>query len=170
MQGTPFVHIKTKPFRVQAQTKLSPAFCGMQVAADPTKHSFPGIADAQLMFGTAQQDAVAEFTDIGFSAAALTEEYLVGAARWEPRPTKAVHLHLTFRRPFGFLAVEPSTGLLLFSGWVTEKEWTPVHARGMAENAETDSNSQGEGPEEGSDSEGKPAHPRKKAKYARSKT
>jgi serine protease inhibitor len=39
-----------------------------------------------------------------------------------------VHFEINVDRPFGFLAVEPDTGLLLFAGWVTEKEcsWAPL--------------------------------------------
>lgn len=124
VQGTttPMVQITTPSFRVTATTQLHPEVCGLPTLWTSTGNDFPGIAKDPMAFAEARQQAVAEFTSLGFSAGALSEVRMFGNA-WNAT-TKGVFLTVNVDRPFGFLAVEPDSGLLLFAGWVNENELT----------------------------------------------
>lgn len=118
----PLVEITTPSFRVAATTQLKPEVCGLPPPPPPRENDFPGIAKDPMVLGDATQQAVAQFTRVGFSAGALSILNLMGCLM--EKNTKVVSLTVDIDRPFGFLAVEPESGLLLFSGWVTENEWT----------------------------------------------
>lgn len=127
---TPVLKITTPPFRVEATTQLDPGMCGLP--ADD--YGFPGITDTPLLFDGGRQQAVAEFTADGFSAAAYTE--MRGCMARQPPPpktVKVVYVSLEVDRAFGFLAVERETGLLVFVGWVTEEEWEGGRKEGASE-------------------------------------
>src|SRR5262249_21693369 len=82
---------------------------------------FPGISDWPLAVGQARQSGRAIFSAKGFEAAAVTaiSMDLLAAALILPLPEYTVRvIKVVFDRPFGFLAVDRSSQLVLFAGWV----------------------------------------------------
>jgi serine protease inhibitor len=74
-----------------------------------------------MYLGQARQDVVAEFTEEGFKAAAVT------AMRRSLRPPwSAPHdvrlTTISYTRPFGFAAVHRDSGLVLVAGWVAKPD------------------------------------------------
>ncbi|MFI5683824.1 serpin family protein [Streptomyces sp. NPDC051636] len=92
---------------------------GLATARDARQGHFPGISAAPLAIGAARQSAVAQFGALGFRAAAVTAVMPAPGAvpqfRYETTVVRAV-----FDRPFGFVAVDRATCLVLAAGWVTE--------------------------------------------------
>ncbi|HEY7174335.1 MAG TPA: serpin family protein, partial [Micromonosporaceae bacterium] len=82
-------------------------------------HPFPVISEAPLVVSAAAQDAMAEFTETGFRAAAVTAVAMRMAAVRHMREFDVRRVTVTFDRPYGFLAVHRETGLVLVAGWVT---------------------------------------------------
>ncbi|MFF5227271.1 serpin family protein [Dactylosporangium sp. NPDC000521] len=96
---------------------------GLRAATDHTRGHFPGLSPWPLAVSHGTQAATATFTARGFEAAAVSVlELLAGGA-----PTgDNEQVHVTFDRPFGFLAEHRPTGLVLFAGWVDEPTpWEP---------------------------------------------
>jgi len=95
---------------------------GLQSVTDTARGHFPGISAEPLALGQGRQDALASFQALGFRAAAVTAfSGVVGAA--PSRDTHRVrHVGVAFCRPFGFLAVHRTSGLILTAGWVAEPE------------------------------------------------
>jgi len=84
---------------------------------------FPGISDTPTYVGQARQDVVAEFTENGFKAAAVTAHTMVHAAMVRKPPQRPVRLTtISYTRPHGFAAVHRSSGLVLVAGWVTKPD------------------------------------------------
>lgn len=140
----PFVKIMMPGFRVQAKTDLDPAVCGLPKDNYNGISDFPGITPEPLTFAGGSQQAMAHFTGEGFTAAAYTEMRLKkkrkAASMVMPqtrKTVKRVYITVEIDRPFGFLAVEKETGLLLFVGWVTEKEWEGESDKAAAPSMET---------------------------------
>ncbi|MCX5300881.1 proteinase inhibitor I4 serpin [Streptomyces sp. NBC_00193] len=80
---------------------------------------FPGISSVPLAVRSARQSAVARFHAEGFEAAAVTAVGMFrGAAR--TRSYRVRQAEFEVDRPFGFLAVDRESGLVLFAGWVTD--------------------------------------------------
>jgi hypothetical protein len=78
----------------------------------------PLLAASPLYVARAQQDLTASFSRLGFEAAAVTVlQAQPGGAG--PRPDRR-HLEVTFDRPFGFVARQRSSGLVLVAGWVAD--------------------------------------------------
>jgi len=134
-QPPPDVDLTVPPFRVSAEHNLLDhrALFGLDTASRPDIESvqdllenrhFPGITSSKpLYLGQAGQEAVAEFTAKGFTAAAIT--YASAPKRAAPRmesATKEVaRLSVEFNRQFGFSAVEKRSKMVLFTDWVTEE-------------------------------------------------
>jgi hypothetical protein len=78
----------------------------------------PLMAASPLYIGSAQQDLTASFSKIGFEAAAVTV-FQMSPGGMGPRPDLR-HLEVTFDRPFGFVARQRSSGLVLVAGWVAD--------------------------------------------------
>ncbi|WP_225098598.1 serpin family protein [Streptomyces sp. CoH27] len=114
--------VRTVAYEVRADhdlLSLAPLF-GLATASDPAHGHFPGISDVPLAVGQARQSALAQFGALGFRAAAVTAVAEVyGSAppqyRYESRVVRAV-----FDRPFGFLAVDRESRLVLVAGWVAD--------------------------------------------------
>ncbi|MDD9380677.1 serpin family protein [Streptomyces sp. ZAF1911] len=88
-------------------------------AAAAAPGPFPGISSVPLAVGSARQSAVARFHAEGFEAAAVTAVGMFrGAAR--TRSYRVRRAEFEVDRPFGFLAVDRESGLVLFAGWVTD--------------------------------------------------
>jgi len=130
----PKVVLRVPPFRVTATHDLMDhkELFGLNSAStliDDTGN-FPAISSSVPLFvGGGGQEAVAHFTDIGFSAAALTYMAKFGAAR--PSPQKLAQLSIEFNRPFGFLAVHRKSNMVIFTGWVTEEYFNCTFEKGQ---------------------------------------
>ncbi|WP_037973236.1 serpin family protein [Streptomyces sp. NRRL WC-3742] len=96
-------------------------------SASRTEDRLPGLAEAgePLFIGGAAQRATATFGRLGFRAAAVTAFGVAGGSAASRPPYLVREARVWFGRPFGFLAVHRTTGLVLAAGWVTEPE--PSH-------------------------------------------
>lgn len=94
-----------------------PNLFGLVAATDRTAGHFPGLSEVPLVVKSASQSVMAGFSAGGFRAAAVTE---VGLALGESRAERKIVVQVVFDRPFGFLVVDPSSGLALFAGWVDQ--------------------------------------------------
>ncbi|MCX5402838.1 proteinase inhibitor I4 serpin [Streptomyces sp. NBC_00335] len=121
----PLVRITTVAFEIRAEHDLllhSELF-GLTSAAAGPGH-FPGISSVPLAVGSARQSAVARFHAEGFEAAAVTAVALPrGAARVRSHRVRQAEFEVD--RPFGFLALDRESGLVLFAGWVTDPAILP---------------------------------------------
>jgi len=83
---------------------------------------FPGISSGTPIYvGQARQDVVAELSETGFKAAAVTVIGMMRAAAVRrPPPHEARLTKISYTRPFGFAAVHRDTGLVLVAGWVAK--------------------------------------------------
>ncbi|MGW3204504.1 serpin family protein [Streptomyces sp. NPDC001135] len=126
--GPPVLDVRTVVYEVRADhdlLALSDLF-GLTSAADTRFGHFPGVSASPLAVGEARQSAVAQFGALGFRAAAATAvaEVYGGAPpryRYESTVVRAV-----YDRPFGFLAVDRDSRLVLAAGWVTDPAPEPV--------------------------------------------
>ncbi|MFD8785512.1 serpin family protein [Kitasatospora sp. NPDC059599] len=94
-------------------------------ARSETEHRLPGLADGEpLYLNSARQRATATFGPRGFRAASVTAlGVAIGAAATTRRPPYQQRIaRVGFGRPFGFLAVHRTSGLVLAAGWVTEPD------------------------------------------------
>ncbi|MEV6111991.1 serpin family protein [Streptomyces sp. NPDC052109] len=127
--------VRTVAYEVRADHDLLAlaGLFGLTAAADAHRAHFPGISDFPLAIGQARQSALAQFGSLGFRAAAVTAVMAApGSAppqyRYESTVVRAV-----FDRPFGFLAVDRESRLVLVAGWVTDPAPEPVtHFPGAA--------------------------------------
>ncbi|MEV7024734.1 serpin family protein [Kitasatospora sp. NPDC093558] len=99
---------------------------GLTTASRPsaTENHLPGLSgdDEPLVVASARQAATASFGPRGFRAAAVTAlGVAIGAAASLP-PYSVRHVRADFGRPFGFLAVHRTSGLVLAAGWVTDPD------------------------------------------------
>ncbi|WNI18686.1 serpin family protein [Actinacidiphila sp. ITFR-21] len=101
---------------------------GLVGAADPGQGHFPGISDIPLAVGQARQAVTAAFRAEGFEAAAVTA-FALAAGGAAPRE-RARTVSVDFERPFGFLAVHRTSGLVLAAGWVAEPEQAVLRGGG----------------------------------------
>ncbi|MFF7990709.1 serpin family protein [Kitasatospora xanthocidica] len=93
-----------------------------------TEHRLPGLADGEpLYLNSARQRATATFGPIGFRAASVTAlGGGAGGAEVTRRPPYLQRIaRVGFGRPFGFLAVHRTSGLVLAAGWVTDPDPEP---------------------------------------------
>ncbi|MCJ0869424.1 serpin family protein [Streptomyces sp. AP-93] len=118
----PVVRIGTVAFDIRAEHDLL-RHCGLfgltSAAARPGH--FPGISRVPLAVGSARQSAVARFHAEGFEAAAVTAVGMFRGAA-SVRSYRVRQADLEVDRPFGFLAVDRESGLVLFAGWVTDPD------------------------------------------------
>ncbi|WP_119727690.1 serpin family protein [Thermomonospora amylolytica] len=100
-----------------------PEVFGLQSVTDRGRGHFPGISAEPLAIGQARQDALASFQALGFEAAAVTAFTAVPGGAAPPSSTYRVKvIEVRFDRPFGFLTVHRTSGLILTAGWVAEPE------------------------------------------------
>lgn len=92
---------------------------GLVAASDDSSGHFPLISDVPLYVQAAAQGAVAELSTEGFRAAAATALGMARAAGMLPS-AEIERISAVHDRPFGFLVVEPETGVVAFAGWVAD--------------------------------------------------
>ncbi|MFD7631700.1 serpin family protein [Streptomyces sp. NPDC059851] len=118
----PRLAVETVAFSVEAEHDLleHAGLFGLETARtrDPSGH-FPGISRDPLLIESGSQSAMARFHAKGFEAAAVTAFGAAGAGM-RPPPYRVRTIDLRFDRPFGFLAVQRSSRLVLATGWVAE--------------------------------------------------
>src|ERR1700730_5891693 len=117
----PVIQIQTVAFEVKAEHDLNDHadLFGLSTAADFSHLPFPGISDRPLAVQQARQSVRALFGAVDFEAAAVTSINLWGMALAPPPPRFTVRvIRVAFDRPFGFLAVDRTSRLVLVAGWV----------------------------------------------------
>ena len=116
---SPVVTLSLPTFAVDSDHDLleHAAVFGLDAARTPGRGHFPRLAEEELLVGAAKQSAVAEFSALGFKAAAVTATALVLTSLPAVDPESFA---VTFDRPFGFVAVRRDLGLVLVAGWVAE--------------------------------------------------
>lgn len=117
----PRIQVQTVAFEVSADHDLlhRADLFGLRTAMDARHGHFPGISDWPLAVQQARQSARATFSATGFEAAAVTSMRMMLGAALRPPPQYMVRvIRVAFDRPFGFLAVDRSSRLVLFAGWV----------------------------------------------------
>jgi serine protease inhibitor len=122
----PTARLRTVGFTVNGHHNLlaHAELFGLAAASDRSTGHFPGIGgEVPLCVQAAAQDATATFSAEGFVAAAVTAVAMMAGAAMPSRTAK--ELTASFDRPFGFVAVDRSTGLVLVCGWVEEPEGYP---------------------------------------------
>jgi serine protease inhibitor len=127
-----WVNLTMPSFRITSDTQFGAPEMEAFGLKDPADNSdewnqFPGISKEELSVNQGGQQAMAEFGRHGFVAAAYTELHgppLAARAKKKRVRSIRVTINLTVDRAFGFIAVEPRTGLLLFMGWASKEEWT----------------------------------------------
>jgi hypothetical protein len=113
--------VRTVAYEVRADHDLMAlaGLFGLTTAQDRRQAHFPGISDTPLAIGAARQSALARFGALGFRAGAVTAVMAapggVPQYRYETTVVRAA-----FDRPFGFLAVDRASRLVLVAGWVTD--------------------------------------------------
>ncbi len=117
----PVIEIQTVAFEVRTEHDLNDEadLFGLRAAADRRQRPFPGIGGSPLTVQQAKQSARATFGAVDFEAAAVTSIALLGAvsSRSPLRHTVRV-VRVTFDRPFGFIAVDRASRLVLVAGWI----------------------------------------------------
>ncbi|MBS2966178.1 hypothetical protein KGA66_24240 [Actinocrinis puniceicyclus] len=124
----PTASVSTVAFTVSAHHDLlaHARLFGLGAASERSTGHFPGISDeVPLCVQAAAQDATASFSAEGFVAAAVTAMAMMAGSAMRPRQVTAKHLTATFDRPFGFVALDRPTGLVLVCGWVAEPDEYP---------------------------------------------
>ncbi|BAJ31865.1 hypothetical protein KSE_60990 [Kitasatospora setae KM-6054] len=119
----PRLFVDTVEFDLAADHDLlaRPDLFGLPTAADTGRGHFPGISPEPLAVGAARQAATAVFGPRGFRAAAVTAFGAVaGGIDTRRPPYLARRINASFDRPFGFLAVQRGSRLVLAAGWVAE--------------------------------------------------
>jgi Serpin (serine protease inhibitor) len=123
--GDPEARLECVAFSLSAQhdlLALADVF-GLGHVSSRDGQRFPGISDTPIHLGQAQQDVVAEFTEEGFKAAAVTVMAMMRAAAVRrPPPHEARLTTISYTRPHGFAAVHRDSGLVLVAGWVAKPD------------------------------------------------
>ncbi len=113
------VRIQLPPFDIHSTHDLlgRAELFGVRTATSAAGNRFPGLSSTPLSLTAAAQDVRARFTADGFHAAAVSA-VMMDPTGMPPAPTPCLEISVTFDRPFGFLAVHRSTGLVIVAGWV----------------------------------------------------
>ena len=122
-EGVPQLQVRLPRFAVTADHRLisNAEVFGLVDATDCSRGHFPGVSDTPLCVSEAAQSAFAKFTATGFEGAAVTAIF-TGAVSRRLHPTVARQVHVTFDRPFGFVALHRPSRLAIMCGWVAEGE------------------------------------------------
>jgi serine protease inhibitor len=115
----PELRIEVPAFEIEAAHDLlaNASFSGLTTASDTRFGHFPHLADEPLAIGAATQTATAAFSDRGFRAAATTMAMAVTSG-FPPSTKKAIRVD--HNRPFGFVALDRRSGLVVFTGWIDD--------------------------------------------------
>jgi hypothetical protein len=122
--GDPEAELECVAFSLSAQhdlLALADVF-GLGHVSSRDGQRFPGISDTPIYLGQARQDVVAEFTEEGFKAAAVTAVAGMLAAAFHRPPNEARLTTISYKRPHGFAAVHRDSGLVLVAGWVAKPD------------------------------------------------
>ncbi|MFF2082536.1 serpin family protein [Nocardia sp. NPDC058176] len=113
------------PFEVRSEHDLTrhAALFGLTTALDGSRGHFPALSDVPLAIDAAAQHVLARFDATGFEAAAVTAVAMAVAGM--PRKQWSTITSVAIDRPFGFLAVDRDSGLVLVAGQVTAppRDW-----------------------------------------------
>ncbi|MYX99748.1 proteinase inhibitor I4 serpin [Streptomyces sp. SID486] len=122
--------VRTVAYEVRADHDLLAlaGLFGLTSATDARGGHFPGVSAYPLAVGEARQSAVARFGALGFRAAAVTAVMAAPGGVPQYRYETTV-VRVAFDRPFGFLAADRDSRLVLAAGWVTEP--APYPATGL---------------------------------------
>ncbi|MFF4570640.1 serpin family protein [Streptomyces sp. NPDC001410] len=123
--------VRTVAYEVRADHDLLAlhALFGLTAAQDAEQGHFPGVSVLPLAVQDARQSALARFGALGFRAAAVTAvmpRYGAGVPQYRYETTV---VRVAFDRPFGFLAVDRESRLVLMAGWVTDPAPYPAMGR-----------------------------------------
>ncbi|MFC6012427.1 serpin family protein [Nocardia lasii] len=125
--GGDSVVLELPPFELENRHDLveRAALFGLTTAMDRPGSHFDGFAEDPLALGAAAQNVMARFDAAGFEAAAVTAVAM--RAGGVPQLTWSTITAVTIDRPFGFLAVDRRSGLVLVAGQVTKPPltWDP---------------------------------------------
>ncbi len=126
--------VRTVAYEVRADHDLlaSAGLFGLTAATDTRAGHFPGLSAYPLAVGQARQSAVAQFGALGFRAAAVSAVMPVAAGAPPQHRYETTVVRVAFDRPFGFLATDRDSRLVLAAGWVTEPAPYPVTGLGPA--------------------------------------
>lgn len=126
--------VRTVAYEVRADHDLlaSAGLFGLTAATDTRAGHFPGVSAYPLAVGQARQSAVARFGALGFRAAAVSAVMPVAAGAPPQHRYETTVVRVAFDRPFGFLATDRDSRLVLAAGWVTEPAPYPVTGLGPA--------------------------------------
>lgn len=120
--SVPYLWIDTVAFEVSAEHDLRrhADLFGLRTSSDASRGHFPGISDVPLAIQQAGQSVRATFSAKGFEAAAVAYVGMMATAAAGPPPTTHIVrvIKVAFDRPFGFIAVDRSSRLVLVAGWV----------------------------------------------------
>ncbi|MFD4438900.1 serpin family protein [Nocardia sp. NPDC058519] len=123
--GGDSVVLELPPFEVENEHDLTrhAALFGLHTAMNNPGSHFAGLADDPLALDAAGQNVMARFDAAGFEAAAVTAVAICPGGM--PQKTWSTITSVNIDRPFGFLAVDRPTGLVLVAGQVTKPpvEW-----------------------------------------------
>jgi serine protease inhibitor len=116
--------LHTMRFTVRAEHDLMAhaTMFGLETVADCSTGHLSGISADQLCIGSANQDAMAQFSATGFVAAAVTAFEMHSAAMIS-KQHEVREFAATYDRPFGFAAVHRPSGLVVVAGWVADPEF-----------------------------------------------
>jgi serine protease inhibitor len=122
-EGVPRLLVRVPRFAVTADHRLisNAEVFGLVEATDCSRGHFPGISDTPLCVSEAAQSAFAKFTATGFEGAAVTAIFTRAVSR-RLHPTVSRQVHVTFDRPFAFVALHRPSRLAIMCGWVAEGE------------------------------------------------
>ncbi|MFC6066195.1 serpin family protein [Streptomyces ochraceiscleroticus] len=118
----PTLAVRSVAFTVDAEHDLldHAALFGLESARNAVHGHFPGISAYPLAVSAARQSATATFGSLGFRAAAVTAVAAAPGGAPMPPSHRARQVEARFDRPFGFLAVQRATGLVIAAGWVAD--------------------------------------------------
>ncbi|MFD3593693.1 serpin family protein [Nocardia sp. NPDC058640] len=114
-----YVSLTLPPFEVESGHDLTDHadLFGLTAALKASEGHFPGLSPFPLAISAAGQNIVARFDALGFEAAAVSAVSMVAGS--VPVMEWATLTTVTIDRPFGFMAVDRRSGLVLVAGQVT---------------------------------------------------
>ncbi|WP_432829256.1 hypothetical protein [Dactylosporangium sp. CA-092794] len=117
----PELVVKVPRFAASAAHDLLPLADLLGLTAATRAAAFPGIAPG-LRLGAAGQSVAAAFTAPGFRPAPTTPAPVVPVPARPATTTQRLRVTARFDTPFGYLAVDRPSGLVLLAGWVDAPE------------------------------------------------
>ncbi len=121
-QTSPEVRAHVPEFRAAEDLDLRDDADTLGLARAMKGGNLSRLAAEPLIVNQARQSCTAAFSAFGFEAAAVTAFGIDWMGFEEPAPQTHRHRYaqVTFDRPFAYLAVHRSTGLILVAGWIDD--------------------------------------------------